>query len=311
MNVVHVHSYAKLNFSLNITGVKEGYHLLDSFVCSLDLSDEIVVRRRKDKLISVTMRGMGSESIPPENNVTFRAGEAFVQKYNTTGADINVVKNIPMGAGLGGSSADAAGVLNGLAELYAVNDEAGIKELADSLGSDTGYMLKGGFARMTGRGTEVWRLNSKARLWLLLLCPKTPVSTGKCYAEYDKSPDGARDDTERCIQAFLQGDYAGMGAAFYNALQVPACKLNADVATALSEISAFSPIGYGMSGSGSAVFALFSTRELCEWAKSRYKGKCRAYVLPTIVPQERSDKKIKWRNPFVLSEEERESVKGK
>lgn len=309
MKTAHVNSYAKLNLSLNITGEREGYHLLDSFVTSVDLSDKIVLKTRKDKLVNVFMRGMGSESIPPENNVALRAGEAFVEKYGTFGADITVYKNIPMGAGMGGSSADAAGVLNGMAKLYDVKDEKGIKELADSLGSDTGYMLRGGFARMTGRGEQVWRLNGNAKLWFLVLCPKTPVSTGRCYEEYDVCPDGARQDTENCIQAFLKGDYAGMGGFFYNALFAPACRLNPDVEKAAKEIAAFSPLGYGMSGSGSTVFALFPTRELCEWAKSRYRGKCRAMVLPTVVPQERENK-INWRNPFVLSQEELDAVKN-
>ncbi|MBO5783035.1 MAG: 4-(cytidine 5'-diphospho)-2-C-methyl-D-erythritol kinase, partial [Clostridia bacterium] len=309
MKTVRIHSYAKLNLSLNITGVKEGYHLLDSFVCSLDLSDFIVLKERKDALINVFMRGMGSENIPLERNVALLAGEAFVKKYNTHGADITVYKNIPMGAGMGGSSADAAGVLNGMAKLYGITDLEGLKSLADSLGSDTGYMLHGGFARMRGRGEQVEKLQTSQRLNFLLICPQTPVSTAECYHEYDRSPDEPRTDTERCIASFLQGDYTGMGAAFYNALTRPACALNKDVERALEEIAAFSPLGYGMSGSGSTVFALFETRELCEWASSRYRGKFRALTVQTVIPEEREKPKLKWRNPFVLSKEEQDECK--
>lgn len=308
MRTAHVHSYAKLNLSLNVTGVKDGYHLLDSFVCSLDLSDEIVLRPRKDNRVNVIMHGMGSESISPNSNVALRAGEAFVEKYGTCGADVTVYKNIPMSAGLGGSSADAAGVLNGMAELYAVQDEAGIKSLADGLGSDTGYMLHGGFARMTGRGEQVWRLQSQKKLHFLLLCPKTPVSTKECYKEYDRSPDNARSDTEACIQAFLKGNFQEMGKYFYNALFAPACRLNPDVERAAREIAELSPLGYGMSGSGSSVFALFETKELCEWARSRYRGSCNAMVVSTVVPLQKAQKKIKWRNPFALSQEETDGI---
>lgn len=312
MSAVRFFSYAKLNLTLNITGVRDGYHLLDSFVTSVDLSDEIVLRKRKDALIGVTMHGFNSENIPPEQNAAQRAGEAFVKKYGVKGADITVFKNIPMGAGLGGSSADAAGVLGGMSKLYGVEDETGLKELADGLGSDTGYMLRGGFARMTERGTKIWKLQRFAELWFLLLCPKTPVSTGACYAAYDAAPDGARKDTERCIDAFLRGNYAETAKCFYNALYMPASRLNPSVERALNEAAALSPLGCGMSGSGSAVFAMFETRELCEWARSRYRGDCRAYVVKTVEPAElleKEKKKIRWRNPFVLTKEETDAFK--
>ena len=152
MNTVKIKSYAKVNLTLDVTGRAGGYHLLDSFVASVDLFDLVCVRKRKDKLVSVTMHGMDGEGIPPERNNAFKAGEAFVGRFSTAGADVTVYKNIPMGAGLGGSSADAAGVLNAMAKLYGIDDKAALGELADALGSDTRYMLDGGFCRMRGRG---------------------------------------------------------------------------------------------------------------------------------------------------------------
>lgn len=310
METVRHFAYAKLNLSLNVTGTAGGYHLLDSFVASIDLSDEVVLKERKDDKITVTMHGMGSESLSPEKNVAYLAAEAFQRKFSTRGADITVFKNIPMGAGVGGSSADAAGVIRGMARLYGVEDEKGEKELADALGSDTGYMLRGGFARITGRGTQVWRLDRRDTLWFLLLLPKTPVSTAAAYAEYDRAPDGRRSDTEACIGAFLQGRKEEMASHFYNALYAGASRLNPSVARAVEEISRFSPLGYGMTGSGSGVFALFPSRELCEWAKSRYTGECRAVVVRTVVPEEKEKKPI-LRNPFALSKEEQAIAENK
>ena len=114
MNTVKIKAYAKINLTLDVTGVSEGYHLLDSFVASISLYDLLVVRKRKDKLVSVTMHGMDSKGIPPESNNAFRAGEAFVRRFSTTGADITVYKNIPMGAGLGGGvrSGNICGAVN-------------------------------------------------------------------------------------------------------------------------------------------------------------------------------------------------------
>jgi 4-diphosphocytidyl-2C-methyl-D-erythritol kinase len=94
-----------------------------------------------------------------------------------------------------------------------------------------------------------------------------------------------------------------------NDLYVPALHLNKDVETAYNEALGFSPLGVTMSGSGSAVLALFETKELCQWAKSRYRGKYRAYVVQTLVPDYTKTKKtFGWKNPFALSDEETASV---
>ena len=89
--------------------------------------------------------------------------------------------------------------------------------------------------------------------------------------------------------------------------------LNSDVGTAYEQAQSFSPLGATMSGSGSCVLAMFESRELCEWAKSRYKGKFRTYVVQTVLPDYTTcAKKARsaWRNPFVLSEEEIEEAES-
>lgn len=309
MNTVKTKAYAKINLTLDIAGEANGYHLLDSFVASLDLYDLVVVRKRKDKLISVTMHGMGSEGIPPEENNAVKAGEAFVERFGTAGANIDVYKNIPIGGGLGGSSADAAGVLGGMAKLYGISDSEALGALADRLGSDTRYMLKGGFCRMQGRGEKLSPLPAKGKkLYFLLVCPKSSVSACECYREYDKIRalhPSENKNTQRCIDAFLDGNIEGVGRYLTNALYDSAAKLNEDVEKALSEAKSFSPLGAAMTGSGSCAAALFETKELCEWAKSRYRGKFRTYVAETVVPDE---KRKPFRSPFFLSREEKEET---
>ena len=180
MNVVRTNAYAKLNLTLDVTGIENGYHMLDTLVTTVDLFDRIVVKKRKDALCRIDMHG--GPFIPPEENNALAAAEAFVKAFGTNGADIAVYKNIPVGAGMGGSSADAAGVLRALGELYGVQDERAIKALADRFGSDTGYLLTGGFARLTGRGERVERLNFCEKLHILALVPREGVSTPQCFA---------------------------------------------------------------------------------------------------------------------------------
>jgi len=169
--MVKVKSYAKLNLTLDITGVEGGFHMLDSLVCTVDIFDIIKLKKRKDKLVNIEMHGRGLELLPYEQNNAVKAAESFINCFGTDGADIVIYKNIPVGAGLGGSSADISGVLTGMARLYGVGSDAELKRLADGLGSDTGYMLSGGFARLTGRGERVEKLSLKRKLYAVLLIP--------------------------------------------------------------------------------------------------------------------------------------------
>ncbi len=293
-------SFAKINLSLNISGIKDGYHMIDSVVASVNIWDTVCVKARRDSLINVYMHGKGSEDIPPEKNNAVKAGEAFVAAFGTRGADIDIYKDIPIGAGLGGSSADAAGVLNALAKLYKIGDRAALKSLADTLGSDTGFMLDGGVARLSGRGERVERLHCPRPLHALLFLPDTPVSTAACYAKYDENPDPLRADSARLASALERGDFSEVAQNVYNALEKPACALNAQVREALEAARSFSPAACAVTGSGSAVFALFEAEELCRWAKSRYKGKIKTCVVVTAAKKAKT-----LRNPFVLSEEEK------
>ena len=281
MTTTRVKARAKINLTLKITGVRDGFHLLDSFVASLDLFDSITLKKRKDKQVTIAVRGMGGENIPPEKNTALKAGRRFAEKYSTCGADITVNKNIPMAAGLGGSSADAAGVLTGLAKLYGIRDEAGLGEIADGIGSDVKYMMKGGFCRMQGRGERLFPLEkASAKLYFLLLCPQGGVSSGACYKKFDelhpeileKTPVQSDFVTEKSIESYLLGDLNAWGRYVTNDLFEPAGALDPDVLAAMEEARSFSPLGAGMTGSGSAVFAAFESRELRDWAKSRYKG---------------------------------------
>lgn len=281
---VRVKAYAKLNLTLAVTGWEKGYHTLDSLVCTVDLYDLIKLKKRRDGLVTVEMHGRGSENIPFEKNNAARAAEAYIKRFSTGGADIVIYKNIPVGAGLGGSSADIAGVVKGMARLYGRGSDKELKELADELGSDSGYMLTGGFARLTGRGDEVARLDIKTRLNFLLLLPREGVSTAECYKFYDES-HAEKLSSEFALSSLLSGDIAGLGQNLNNALLTPAKKLNGGIEEAVKELSAFAPSGVNMTGSGSGVYALFDSAEMCAYAKSRYRGKCTAIQLKSYIPK--------------------------
>lgn len=276
-----VKAYAKLNLTLSVTGKAGGYHLLDSLVCSVDLYDLISLRPRGDGKISVAMHGMGTELMPEEENNAYRAAVLYKSAFGTGGADIEIYKNIPLGAGLGGSSADAAGVVRGMSKLYGAGSEKELKGLCDSLGSDTGYMLTGGYAVISGRGDKVSPLEYGGSLDFLLLMPPEGVSTAECYRLYDSYPQDLPPSSS-AAEALRSGDKRALGSLLSNALFKPASALNGSITEAYSELAAFSPLGVNMTGSGSGVYALFENAAYCRWAQSRYRGKFRSMTLKTV-----------------------------
>jgi 4-diphosphocytidyl-2-C-methyl-D-erythritol kinase len=299
MNETTVRAYAKVNLTLEIVGRGDGYHQLDSLVASVDVYDSIHLKKRKGKLSSIWMHGQGSESIPPEKNNALVAAERYSEVFGTDGADITVHKDIPIGAGMGGSSADVAGVLVGMQRLYGAATDEQLESLAEQLGSDVKFMLKGGYARMQGRGEILTPIEGvKQPLQLLMLYPKTGVSAGACYREYDRQnpTDAPSQKTEQAIAALMEGDMETVGKCLTNDLYLPAASLCVDVKKALEELRAFAPLGAVMTGSGSAVLAVFDSEELCRYAKSRYRGKFRTAILKTIEPSKQSFLK----SPFVL-----------
>ncbi len=302
MNTARINAYAKVNLTLDIVGQEEGYHLLDSLVVTVDLADRIVLKRRKDPLSQVAMHGMGSEQIPPEENNALRAAEAFSARFQTDGANIAVYKNIPMGAGLGGSSADAAGVLLGMAKLYDIADMGGVFSLAEELGSDVKFQISGGFARMRGRGERLQFYPDVPEMWLLLAYGKEGVSTAACYKKFDARGENFAPRTERALEGFASGNLEWAARLFGNHLTAAATELLPEIGETLKALGALSPIGCGMTGSGSAAYAVFPTRELALWAQSRFEGKGRTAVLCAVDPK----KMKKLRNPYALDEDEGE-----
>lgn len=287
MNYVRLKSYAKINLTLDITGADGGFHNIDSLVASVDIYDLIAVKKRKDKLVSVTMHGRGSEAIAFEDNNAVKAAELFIKTFSVGGVDITVWKNIPVGAGLGGSSADVAGVIKAMCALYEVPLAKG-KEVADKVGSDCGYMLYGGFARLSGRGDRVKLLDSDLKLDIGLIIPKTGVSTAECYRLYDSAGGGCPHCTEEAEEAVKNNDFDRMCKSLNNHLMPAAMRLNGDIAGAIKTLMGFDPPAVNMTGSGSGVYALFENDQFAQYAKSRIRG-AHEFILTKTVKPERED----------------------
>lgn len=207
MKKVKVKIPAKVNLTLDITGAEGGFHNLKTLVTSIDLFDEITVSARADGLVTLKTVGFIPECDEKSNNA-YRAAELFVNTFSTSGVDITVKKNIPIASGLGGSSADIAGVLIAMQKLF--NTRGDLGAIANKLGSDSGYMLSGGWAILEGKGDIVRKIPVKKRLYLLLItCPMVDalkVTAAACYKEYDRQGIAYPPSTENAVTLLLKGD---------------------------------------------------------------------------------------------------------
>ncbi len=285
-----VKAYGKFNIALNVLGTCNGYHMLDSFVCTVDKYDKIILNSRKDKKILVSFSG--KYAFTPKDQSTlnaYKAAEKFIEKYNTNGVNIEIIKNIPDGGGMGGSSTNISGVLNGMKKLYKIDDD--VKDIADSLGSDSGYLLEGGYARLTSRGEVVEKLDIDTELYFVVLHAKTGVNTANCFKVFDENNfDGEVCDIAEVINAVKTNDINLLKGKTLNALTKPASLINEEVLRGLNKLNELSPIFSSMTGSGSTVFSMYDTVELATWAACKLKREFgdRVEILKTFDPNKRS-----------------------
>ncbi len=241
---------AKLNLFLHVVGRRaDGYHLLQTVFQFLDFCDRLDFEVRDDPGIHRLNDCLG---LPAENDLVVRAARAL-QDYSgcDAGVDIRVDKHIPMQAGLGGGSSDAATTLvalNRLWELQIPVDE--LARIGVSLGADVPIFVHGHAAFAEGVGEQLTAVDP-AEDWYLILRPECPIST----AEIFNSPDLTRNTPPITIRDFL-------GGAGHNDCLPVVRKLYPEVAEALDWLGEFSSAR--MTGTGSTVFAGFPDRRAAE-----------------------------------------------
>lgn len=270
--------FGKLNISLKIVGTKDGYHELDSVVMSVDKYDVVTVSKRRDDKILVSF--IGPYAVTPkfqEETNAYKAAKLFKDTFNTGGVNVTVKVNIPTGGGLGSSSADIAGVLGAMKKLYKVDGD--IKPLSDALGSDSGYLLECGFARLQGRGDKITHLTTDHKYYFVVIHAHAGVSTKECFALYDKGFNSQPTvDNDKVIEGIQSGDLSLVSKFGGNHLYLPASKLNAEIEENLNALKSLAPEVCGMTGSGASCFAMYENYQMASWAKDKLKKKYKEKV---------------------------------
>ena len=257
MAAVRVFAPAKVNLYLGVGGRRDdGYHDVTTVLQAVDLCDELeLVPAQGLSLNCATDLG-----IPAEDNLAFRAANVLADELGRP-ADvmISLRKRIPAGAGLGGGSSDAAGVLTGLTVPWGVPEhDPVLTRVAASLGADVAFFLGvgAGTALYSGRGDELVRSLPTPTLDLVLLKPVGSISTSAAYAAFDASPAAAGDIT-RLLHALEHRDAEMVAASLSNNMEDVACALEPAVADALAWVrAARGVLGVAVAGSGSALFGV-------------------------------------------------------
>ncbi len=265
-------AFAKINWSLDITGVRpDGYHMMDMVMQPVSICDEITLIPGEG--ISIETSGF-PPSAANASNLAFRAAELLRSRYDVKeGVHLSLYKNIPMGAGLGGGSADAAAVLYGLNRFWNLrlpNEE--LERLGLMLGADVPFCLRGGLTRTRGIGEDLENHECRINYRLLVFQPCKALSTKAIFAAWHEAADVARPDTENVLRALREGDAVLLSRSIGNVLEAVSASGCPEIPEAISRLRSSGAFAAGMTGSGSAVFGVFRSGEAAQKAKKVLDG---------------------------------------
>jgi 4-diphosphocytidyl-2-C-methyl-D-erythritol kinase len=272
---LRIKSAAKINLILNVLNRRrDGYHELRAVLQSVSLYDTLEFARA-ERLEIDAPSGLTER---PEQNLVYRAAEIFLQKYAPAqGVKITLTKKIPLAAGLAGGSTDCAGALLGLNKFLEINlPLAELDKIANQLGSDIAYCLRGGAYLATGRGEALQKIPELPQFYGLILQPPFALSTAEVYEAYRPAePKTFADD------AYMTGKISPENLPTHNALWSAAIALQPELPAYKQVLERTNPIACNMSGSGAALFAFYSDKNTRDTAAKALSVRYEIYPIET------------------------------
>lgn len=269
-----IKAFAKINLAIDVKKKDEnGYHDIDMVTLPITLHDVLEM----EQLISrhgIFITSDDPSLICDEGNLAFKALKAMEDNFSfSKGYRIQIYKRIPMNAGLGGGSADAAGIIRAICKLYNMDaHDPKIIKVARSIGSDVPFCLLNKPARVLGTGENIIPLDSKLDYHVIIIKPHKGLSTKDVYEKYDTIPEEEREhpDISALIDAIKIGDEQKMFENMKNGLYKPASLLCPVIFGILNDFKKMGFPLYSMTGSGNACFALSKDLEQIEKAKNYF-----------------------------------------
>lgn len=271
-------AFAKLNLFLEITGALEnGYHSLETLMQTVDLFDEVTVELEGDK----TIVSCDNPQIPSdERNIAYKAAELFKKELGKNfGIKIHIKKKIPVEAGLGGSSTDGAAVLRALNKLFGspFSNEK-LRAMSSSLGADVAFCLCGGTRLCLGIGDIMEKTAKLGDCGFVIVKPDFSKNTAEAYRLYDEKKTSRCKTSEKMRAALSENSVQGVADELYNVFT----ELYDDerIENIKKELILQGALGAEMTGSGSAVFGIFSNIKKAESAMEKLPFELKYAVKP-------------------------------
>jgi 4-diphosphocytidyl-2-C-methyl-D-erythritol kinase len=277
MDMIKTAAHAKINLSLDVLGKRpDGYHELSTVMHEVPLRDELTIKIGEGNGIRAVTN---VRYIKSDTNLAAKACRIFYEKldtirssgYKSTGVLIEIDKRIPVGAGLGGGSADAAAVIKALNTFY--GDPFNLNEMMEmgaKAGADVPFCIAGGCALCEGIGEIVRPQPPLTRGYLVIVKPRASISTAELFSAYRVAGRHIRPDTAGILRALSLGDIGEVARRVYNVLEPFAEKKCRDISDIRKGLLRLGALGASMTGSGSAVFALFDDMKAAQTAKNAF-----------------------------------------
>ena len=274
---LNIQARAKINWTLDVVGVLEnGYHDLDMLMQSVTLCDQMTMEDA-DTCSLLVRNGRGSFVPADESNLVLRAAAALQKETGTQkGAKITLRKYIPVSAGMGGGSSDAAATLKGLNCLWNLgltDDE--LERIGLTIGADVPFCIRGGLQRAQGVGERLTPLTLKKPLYLVAFQPCRGLSTKEVFTSLheDGIDENDRPDNAAAQQALETGNIRLLGESMGNVLEPVSRRMRPQLDEAIRDIEASGALGARMTGSGSAVFGVYAHAGACKKATAKLQEK--------------------------------------
>ncbi len=261
---MEVKAYAKINLFLEVTGVRpDRYHGLSTIFQSISLYDTLTFNP-SDSDISLTC---SSDTIPVDSsNLVWKAAALLKEKYSVKeGVSMHLEKEIPVGAGLGGGSSDAAAVLRGLNTFWDLKlSPTTLQDLGAQLGMDVPFFIRGGTAFAIERGEVIAQYLPTPEFWMVLVYPNLFVSTKEVYQQLDEKVYYRPESPQPILNCIRLDQRTQLSALLYNRLESVTLPLYPPILEIKEALSLWGCEGVLMSGSGSSIFGICRTQEEAE-----------------------------------------------
>ena len=274
MDTITVKAYAKINLGLEILAKRQdGYHNINSALTRIGLADILYLRKNKEIIVNSSPE----LNIPCEQNLVYKTVLLMKNKFGINeGAEIKIEKNIPVGAGLGGGSSDAAATIKGLMRLWEMNNSVEtqnmIAEISRQIGADVPYFLNEGSAIASGKGYDLEYFENDLKFYVLIVMAKISISTKWAYENLTKEHFSMKktDFLGTLKEAIINKNI--LKEKVFNNFELLIFDHYPELRKIKEELYDKGAVFALMSGSGASVYGLFDSEDDAELASKKFSN---------------------------------------